>query len=498
VIGWDISDAKYLDPARVTESSPYMILRATYEALVTMPPGDYSRFTPLLATRWAPTADGRGLRFTLREGVKFASGNPLTAADVKFTYDRVKNLKDQPAEQFTTNIAAVNVIDPLTVDILFKDPALPMLGFIGAPQLAIQDSKEVMTHGGTAAEDASSADKATAWLDQTSAGTGPYRITRWERKGVIELARNPNYWRGPVAFERVVIRHLPETSVQQLAVEKGDIDLAFNLNPEQIETVAKNPDVTIVRKSSLDYMYMTLTSSAEINPALAKREARQAVAYAIDYDGIRDDLLKGGAIRPLNFLPVGMGGSSEEQLRQFGYRQDLERARALLAQAGLAGGFSFELQYGAGDFANVSYQLLALKVQSDLARVGITVVLKPMDAVNFRTLYVTGKSTSVLTYWTGNMDVSLWALPAIERVANRVHWTVPKEIGDLCHAALREADIAKQQAMWLEFQKALAEQCNYIVLFQPLFQVAARRTVAGVNLTAIGGVIEMGDVKPAA
>jgi peptide/nickel transport system substrate-binding protein len=92
----------------------------------------------------------------------------------------------------------------------------------------------------------------------------------------------------------------------------------------------------------------------------------------------------------------------------------------------------------------------------------------------------------------------LWTLPAIERVADRVHWPVPQTTKDLCHQALREPDIAKQQAMWLQFQRALAEQCNYIVLFQPLFQVAARRTVTDIDLTAIGGVIEMGDVKPAA
>ena len=193
VIGWDISDSKYMDPGRVTEMSTYMPLRASYEALVTMPPGDYSQFRPLLATRWEPTADGKGLRFHLREGVKFASGNALSATDVKFTYERVNNLKDQPAQQFTTNITAVNVIDQLTVEILFKDPGIPMLGFIGSPQLAIQDAMEVMAHGGTSAPDADSTDKATAWLDQNSAGTGPYRITKWARKDVVELARNPNY-----------------------------------------------------------------------------------------------------------------------------------------------------------------------------------------------------------------------------------------------------------------------------------------------------------------
>ena len=495
LIGLDISGVKFFDPARATEYASYPTLRAVYEALVTMPPGDYSQFRPLLAQTWERTSDGKGLRFHLRSG-KFASGNPVTADDVKFSYERVANLKDQPSVQFTLNIEQIDVIDPLTVDIIFKDPGIPMLGFIGAPQLALQDAKQVVAHGGTSATDAETKDKATGWLNQNSAGTGPYRLVRWERNTTIAMARNPDYWRGPAPFERVIIQHMPESSVQMLALRQGDLDLAFNLNPEQINAVATDPNVRIVRKPSLDFMYMTLTSSAEINPALARKEARQAVAYAIDYEGIRDSLLGGAAIRPLNFIPVGMAGSSEEQTRQFGYHQDLARARSLLETAGLPDGFSFDLAYGNEAFASVTYGVVAQKLQSDLARIGIKANLRPMDSVNFRTMYVEGKSTSVLTFWSGNMDVSLWTMAAVERVANRVHWVVPQSTTNLCHQALREENIAKQQALWFEFQKVLADQCNYIVLFQPMLQVAARTSVKDVDLTAIGGLIEMYDVKP--
>ncbi len=131
-------------------------------------------------------------------------------------------------------------------------------------------------------------------------------------------------------------------------------------------------------------MYMTLTSSAAISPPLARIEARQAVAYAIDYDGIRDSLLGGAAIRPLNFIPVGMAGSTEQQTRQYGYHEDLDRARALLAGAGLENGFEFNLAYGNELFANISYGVVAQKLQSDLARVGIRINLQPMDPVNLR------------------------------------------------------------------------------------------------------------------
>lgn len=497
LIGFDIGDSKFMDPARVTESSTYPILRSVYEALITMPPGEYSSFKPLLAVEWGKTPDRKGLRFKLRPNVKFESGNPLTAEDVKFTFERVQNLKDQPSAQFTTNFDRVEIVDAMTVDLYLKDPTLPMYGFIASPQLAIQDSKLVRGQSGVNGPNAKDEDKATAWLDQNSAGSGPYKLVKWERNSVVQLVRNPNYWRGPAPFERIVVRHIGESAAQLLALQRGDIDIAFNLTPEQITSLAGNADIEVIRKPSLDYMYMTLTAGAELNPNLAKKEARQAVAHAIDYDGIRDSLLGGAAIRPVNFIPVGMGGSTVEQTAQFGFRQDLAKARALLAQAGLPNGFSFDMQYGNTAYFGVSYQLIAQKIQADLARIGVKVNLFPMDTVNMRTQFVGGKSQSVISYWTGNMDVTLWTQPSIERMAQRTHWVVPQSMKDLVFQATREEDQAKQFQLWLEYQKSLVDNANYIILFQPHLQVAARKGITGVNLTATGGMLEMYDIRPA-
>ena len=95
VIGIDISDTITLDPARQAQYTPPMTLAATYDALMTLAPGEYIEPKPALATAWARTPDGKGWRFTLREGVKFASGTTMTAEDVKFTFQRLLNMKDQ-------------------------------------------------------------------------------------------------------------------------------------------------------------------------------------------------------------------------------------------------------------------------------------------------------------------------------------------------------------------------------------------------------------------
>ena len=112
VLGIDISDSITFDPAREAQYTAPLSLRAAYELLVTMSPGDYLEVKPALAKSWAKTADGKGWRFNLAEA-KFNSGNPVTAADVKWTFDRLINLKDQPS-QYVTNVSAVNVVDPKT------------------------------------------------------------------------------------------------------------------------------------------------------------------------------------------------------------------------------------------------------------------------------------------------------------------------------------------------------------------------------------------------
>ena len=190
VIGIDTSDSTELDPVRDLHYTPPMTVSACYETLVTMAPGDYTVLKPLLATQWARTADGKGWRFTLRDNVKFASGNPMTAADVKFSLDRVRFIKFQ-SSQYLENVTSVNVVDDRTVDVMLKNPNEPLLNTLVAPSFSITDSKVVESKGGDASPDSKAKDKATEWLNQNSAGTGPYRLTGWVRNSQIQMVANP-------------------------------------------------------------------------------------------------------------------------------------------------------------------------------------------------------------------------------------------------------------------------------------------------------------------
>ena len=492
VLGLDIGDTVTLDPAKQNNYTPPLTLAAAYDSLVTLAPGHYSTPEPMLATEWARTPDGKGWRFKLRRDVKFFSGNPLTAEDVKWTFDRIFAVKDQAAF-YIGNISATTVVDPYTVDITLKTPAEPILDILAAPNFGILDRKTVMEHGGTTDEN----DKATEWLNTHTAGSGPYAVTAWTRNTQIQLARNPNWWRGASPYARVVIRHIPDSAAQLLAVQRGDIDVAFNLIPEQITSLKSDPKIRAERLESLDFVYMALTSEPEFNKALAVKEARQAITHAIDFDGIKNKLLGGEATRPVSFLPVGVLGSTQADADQFAPKEDLALAKQLLQKAGLADGFEFELSYGQAVIDGVSYGTIAQKLQADLARVGIKVKLNPMDQVNMRTQYVTGKSTAALTFWNPPaVNNYLWAGAATQRVAKRVHWTPSEQMLQLVRDATGEQDATKQAQLWLQFQKELLDQANIVVLFQPIYQVAVRDSVGTFPLTAAGWLANVGEAKP--
>ncbi len=497
VIGIDISDTVTFDPVRQAQYTPPLTLAACYDSLLTLEPGDLVNPKPSLSTAWVRRPGGDGWRFTLRPNVRFVSGATMTAEDVKFSFDRLINMREQ-TQAYIKAVDRVEVVDAMTVDFILNAPNAPILPILCNPGCSVLEKAVMLQNGAIQGVTAKDADRATDWLNGNSAGTGPYRLVRWERNSQIQLQRNPDHWRGAPAFERVVIRHLSDSAAQLLAVRRGDVQAAFNLIPEQVATLRAEPNVRVERLPSLDFVYMAVTENPAANPVLAKKEARQAIGHAIDYDGILNSLLGGAALRPAHFLPIGVNGSTEEIARRIGYKQDLNRARQLLQQAGVPDGFEMEIAYGNAAVAGISYQVLGQKLQSDLARIGIRVRLNPMDQVNIRTVYTQGRGAGgVLTFWNPPaVSNDLWASAVVERVARRVHWTVPQATTDLVKQASEEQDLAKAAELWVEWQRQVVDVAHHFILFQPIYQIAVRNSIKAFPLTAAGWQLDAGGVTP--
>jgi peptide/nickel transport system substrate-binding protein len=203
-------------------------------------------------------------------------------------------------------------------------------------------------------------------------------------------------------------------------------------------------------------------------------------------------------VRPPAFIPVGLAGITPELVAEIGYQQDVEKAKQLLADAGLADGFSFDLAYANAAVAGVNYQTIVQKLQADLAAVGITANLVTMDQAQMVTEYRAGNLPSVITYWNPDApEPCLWAQASVQRVATRVGWTPPEELLNTVSEACGAADEATRNELYLDYQTQLVEQANYIVLAQPIIRVATRTSIADYQVTAAGWQVNLYDIKPA-
>lgn len=491
VIGLDIADTITFDPARLASYTTPLTLEACYDTLVTMAPGHYDAVIPRLATKWERLPDTAVWRFTLDPVATFASGAKLTPDDCRFSLDRARRANDG-AGQFVTNIATIAVPSSQTgldaIDIELHRPDEAFLATLASPQYAILERALVEAQ----------ASNATEWLNQHSAGSGAYVLSGWSRRQSVQLTANPRPWRDAPAFRRITIANMPYPAAQLRAIQKGDIDVAFNLIPEQIAALQSDRAVRIETVPSLDFVYLALTADPAVSKPLSTIAVRQAIGAAIDYEDLLGRLLGGSATRPAHFLPIGVPGSTEAVAAQIGYHQNLDRARTLLRQAGFPETIEVQLSYGDDAIAGITYHSLARKLQTDLGRVGIKLKLDMRNPANLRADFVAGKLQAVLAFWHPPViENRVWAEATVDRVGRRLGWTAPNAIPPLIADAATAPDPDRAAALWADFQSAMVEQATLIPLFQPTYQVAIRTSIAKFPLTAAGWMADLSGAKPA-
>lgn len=476
IIVRNIDDMVTNDPSRTYEWTSQIIDQASYDTLVTVEPPDVTKIQPKLATKWEISPDGTTYTFTLRSGVKFSSGNPLTARDVKFSFMRLKTLKDNPSF-FMDDVKDVVVVNDTTVKVILSAPNVAFLAVLAAVPTGIIDSKTVMAHGGTDAANAKDVDKATEWLNQNSAGSGPYILKGWTKNVEAVMERNPNYWGPRPKFARIVFRHVKSGSTQREMLERGDVDVAMDFDPDLAAAVRGNPKIEVVEGLTMNLVYLGLTSSKENSKELADKRVRQAISYAIDYDGILQGLMRGAGDRPPGTIPLGLLGVDKSMNR----KQDVNKAKALLKEAGYPNGFTTKLTYYQG-LLGAPAEALAAKLQSDLAAVGIRVTLDPKERTVAFSEYRGGKSVMILTGWSPDfLDPDPWAdafYKAKGVVPKRLHWENARTT-ELTLTARKEQDPAKRTALYREIQQIGLEESPHVMLVQPKNYVGVRPIIKG-------------------
>jgi len=497
VIAMNLDDVVTLDPAYAGETTNLFIHINTYDTLVDIRPEDLNTIVPRLAEKWEANADFTEFVFHLRKDAKFASGNPVTAADVVFSWDRLLNVAGAPAFNLD-GVGKVEAVDDYTVKVsttVTDGVAQPLPQFLSSaanPSLGIQDSKLVKEHGGTDAADAKTTDKAKEWLDQNSAGSGPFVLTKWSPKAEIELTANKNYWRGAPKFDKVVITHVSDPTVQLQMLEGGDADMIGSLSTDLVDQAKANPDLTISVDQSLDENYLAMTyvcpdaikakdpakfaelQSPDSFAILCKKEVRQAVAYAIDYDGITKAVLNGYGTRAPSIIPIGIMGVDPAKTQG----RDLEKAKTLLAAAGYPNGVTFDMYYA----SNATRDTVAAKIKNDLAEAGITLNLKPLEQSVYLTQMRAQQLPMAFGGWTPDyLDVTMWTdyFGLGDRsIAFRMNFQ-NAEANKLATEIRTTADPAARKAAVEKLQTVFMEEMPFTMLYQTQYVHAFRSELKG-------------------
>jgi peptide/nickel transport system substrate-binding protein len=484
VMGKAIDDIVSLDPAEAYEISGTEVIGNVYDRLVESDPQTSGGLVPGLASAWQVEEEGRVFVFHLRPDLRFASGNRVTAGDAAFSLERAIRLDKAPALilrvlGFTKDNVAASLSAPDAATLVIRTPraVAPSLVLLclTSSVASIVDRDVVLAHE-------EEGDLGNGWLATHSAGSGAYRLERWRPAERYVLDADPQYWRGAPANGRVIVRHIREAATQRLMLLRGDIDYARDLDKDQVEGLAGNGDVRFDRHLQSLVTYLALNQR---NPYLRRPAVVEAIKYLVDYDGIARAILGPTAAIHQGFEPEGILGAIDDRP----FRYDPARARALLSEAGLAGGFAVTI-----DVRNTSPGSdVAQALQASFAAAGITLGIIAADDKQVLTKYRARHHDIFLGEWgpdypDPHSNAEAFAVnddnadgAARKTPAWRTAWSDPA-MNAAVAAAMTERDVERRARLYQDLQRAHQHAAPFVFLFQRVEIAAHRADIDGLVL----------------
>ena len=487
VIADAIDDIVSLDPHEAYEFSGLDVVNNVYDGLIELDPASPTGPQPGLAESWAVSEDGMTFTFKMKSGVTFSSGNPVTAADAAGSLQRAVKINKSPAfilNQFgwtAENVDTMVTAEGDTVTLKTDKPYAPtfLYNCLTSGVASIVDMKTVMEHD-------ANGDMGNEWLKSNSAGTGAYILKSFKPNEGYILQGREGHWRGDAPMKSVFMRHVPEAATQRLLLEKGDIDIARELTPVDIEGITGNADLKIQKDVGGQIFYLSFNQKNEL---YKNEKFLEAMRYAIDYKGLAETVLKGSMVPHQAFLPKGYLGALDDTPFSF----DVEKAKALLAESGVAAPKIVM------DVRNATDRMeMAQSIQNTFGQVGITVELNIGEGAEQLKRYRARQHDATLQSWgpdypdpQTNAGSFAWNdNNADDAGTGTLAWRNaydPGPLNDMTAAAVMERDGEKRAAMYRDLQEQHRTTSPFIVMFQIGYNSAMR---SNVNAFYTGGAID--------
>ncbi len=434
---------------------------------------------PLLATE-VPSLENGGISpdgltytFKLRQGVKFHDGVDFNADAVKMSYQRLydKNFafydETNTSGFFLTDLVSVDVVDPFTVKFTLSKPnaAFTELSNIYAGKIMSPKAiQEVPIE---------------QWAEG-SYGTGPFKVKTWEKGTKVELERNEEYWGQKPGLKSLIFRPIPEPTARVSALLNGEVDMIVVVPPDSIQAIKDDPNLTYEQGPSLHYWFIQLNAK---EPPFDNVKVRQAVNYAVDKEGLANDILAGSAVPATQPMPAANWSYNPDLI---GYPYDPEKAKTLLAEAGLADGFKTKMmipQSGSGMMVPVPMNEF---IAGNLRDVGIDVEIQSFEWVSYLGVWAQGLTSEVSM---GNQSIMAsepyvanfllsGAFTPTEGGWNIGYYQNP-EVDKLLDDALKTTDQAKRKEIYFQAWAKITEDAPWIFVVNDLQPMAFKKSVQG-------------------
>ena len=482
------ADSLFLDPVLNDANVDIWVLSNIYDTLI-LPTDNGQGLKPGLATAWKVSPDGLSVTLTLRDGIKFSDGTPITTEDVKWSLERAADPKNGIWQFLVDSIASVAATDAKTVTITLKHPDPAILSALTVFNTAIMPEKQFEASPG-----ATDADKAKAFGEHPI-GSGPFMFVSWDKGSDMKLAKNPYYWDmgedgKPLPYlDGIDFQVIPDDATRILKLQSGEMQGAEFIPYSRVGELKGDANLNMDLFPSTRVEYVSLNVRPQLNGQanpLSNEKVREALNYATNKDAIIQIVTRGVGTPMKSYMskatPMHVGSTPL-------YPVDVAKAKQLLTDAGFPNGFELTLLILAGNQDEIG---IGTSLQQMWGGIGVKLDLQQVDNATRTDQYRKGTFQMRLAAWTDdiadpNEITSYFAYsPTIDALHSG--WKDPA-VDKLFEASQSEIDPAKRAAEYAQIQQIYNATGPIVPLYETPYPVALTKNVNGFIQIPLGNNI---------